>query len=338
MIEPRTVPLASSELGSLWMTYQEKTMTYQMLKHFLRHEADEESRALLTRAYTDAGGFIEAIRGILEREGAVVPVGFGDTDVKPDAPALFNGMFAVSFLRMLAKITGGIGALHLGMSYREDVRRLNVELTNKAQNMYEDATELLLKRGMLTRPPIVTPPQETEFVEGLQYMKGHSVLHKARPVNLVETAHLYQQLETNAFGLELMTGFAQVAAEPDARRYFEQGLELARDTVDMVRSLFMESDMNPSPAPGGRATDSTAPVFSDKLMMYCTNLLTTFGLGGNALGTSFSLRSDLPLKLIALATKVYNFAQEGGKLMIKHGWMEEPPQAENREELVLSHS
>ncbi len=145
---------------------------------------------------------------------------------------------------------------------------------------------------------------------------------------------LYTGFFDIAFIRIMAKSFVQTAVEPVAKRYFETGRELARETVEMIRSIFMESDMNPASGPAGRASESTTPVFSDKLMMYCTNIMTSFGLGGNALGTSFSLRSDLPLKLIALMTQVYHFAQAGGKLMIRHGWMEEPPQAENRRELI----
>jgi hypothetical protein len=327
-------PLASSEIGLLWMTYQEKTMARQMLRYFAHRAASEDEKALLTRVLAEVSGFVDRIRVLFENEGVAVPVGFGEGDVNIEAPALYTGLFGVSFVRLLAKITSGLSALHLTMSYREDVRVMLQEISTLSQRAYGDSTELLLAKGLISRPPIVTPPDQPDFVKDLEYMKGQGILRKARPINLVETAHLYQQMETNAFGFELMTGFAQTAGELDAKRYFESGRELARETVDMIQAIFMESDMNPSPAPAGRASASTTPVFSDKLMMYCTNILTSFGLGGNALGTSFSLRSDLPLKLVGLMTQVYHFAQAGGKLMIKHGWMEEPPQAENRPELI----
>ncbi|MEH7586739.1 DUF3231 family protein, partial [Priestia megaterium] len=74
--------------------------------------------------------------------------------------------------------------------------------------------------------------------------------------------------------------------------------------------------------------------FSDKLMMYNTSLLSTFGLGSNALGGAFSLRSDLPLKMLQLAKDIYSLAKEGGKVMIQNGWLEEPPQIEDRNQLT----
>ncbi|MEK5390261.1 MULTISPECIES: DUF3231 family protein [Heyndrickxia] len=63
-------------------------------------------------------------------------------------------------------------------------------------------------------------------------------------------------------------------------------------------------------------------------MMFNTNLLTSFSLGSNALGGAFSLRNDIPVKMAILAKDIFTFSQDGGKIMIKNGWMEEPPQVE----------
>ena len=71
-------------------------------------------------------------------------------------------------------------------------------------------------------------------------------------------------------------------------------------------------------------------------MMFCTTLLSSFALGANAIGTSLSLRSDLPKRLTEIAMDTYKFASKGGQLMIKHNWLEEPPQKEDRNQLTES--
>ncbi|MDQ0201658.1 hypothetical protein J2S10_004868 [Neobacillus ginsengisoli] len=52
------------------------------------------------------------------------------------------------------------------------------------------------------------------------------------------------------------------------------------------------------------------------------------------MGGAFSLRNELPAKMAILATDIFTFAQDGGKIMIKNGWMEEPPQIEDRIQLT----
>jgi hypothetical protein len=96
----------------------------------------------------------------------------------------------------------------------------------------------------------------------------------------------------------------------------------------------LDSDIQPPTTWAGKATDSVIPPFSDKIMMYCTNIMSSYAVGNNALGMSFSMRSDLPLKLAIIAKDALDFAREGGKLMIKHKWLEEPPQMEDRNQII----
>ncbi|MEW9672455.1 DUF3231 family protein [Ammoniphilus sp. 3BR4] len=58
------------------------------------------------------------------------------------------------------------------------------------------------------------------------------------------------------------------------------------------------------------------------------------GLSFHAAREAFRLRSDLTLTMARLTPKIYNFAKRGGEIMIKHGWMEEPPPVEDRKALI----
>jgi hypothetical protein len=52
------------------------------------------------------------------------------------------------------------------------------------------------------------------------------------------------------------------------------------------------------------------------------------------LGTAFSLRSDLPLKIVSEAKDILTYGQDGGKIMAKNGWLEEPPSMQDRNDLT----
>ncbi|GAA0464082.1 hypothetical protein GCM10008935_19760 [Alkalibacillus silvisoli] len=78
--------------------------------------------------------------------------------------------------------------------------------------------------------------------------------------------------------------------------------------------------------PGGNVTDSKLAPFSDKIMLYCISLFSGFSIGGSSLGTSFSLRTDIPATLSLLMKDIYSYGHDVAKLMIKYGWMEESPQ------------
>jgi hypothetical protein len=48
------------------------------------------------------------------------------------------------------------------------------------------------------------------------------------------------------------------------------------------------------------------------------------------------MRSDLQTKLALMAKDTFGYAKKGGKIMIAHKWMEEPPQMEDRNQLTKS--
>ena len=73
--------------------------------------------------------------------------------------------------------------------------------------------------------------------------------------------------------------------------------------------------------------------FSDKLMVYHIALLNITGLGNYGMAISTSTRRDLIKEYMRLSGEIGLYAEDGANLMIKHGWMEEPPQAVDREKL-----
>jgi len=98
--------------------------------------------------------------------------------------------------------------------------------------------------------------------------------------------------------------------------------------------VLLQSDIQPPSTWAGKATDSTKAPASEKLMMYTTSIIASSAIGYNALGTSFSMRSDLHTKLSLIGKDTFDFAKKGGKIMISHKWMEEPPQMEDRNQLT----
>ena len=115
---------------------------------------------------------------------------------------------------------------------------------------------------------------------------------------------------------------------------FIKGKELGKKVITEFSDVLLQSDIQAPSGWAGKATDSTTPPFSDKLMMYLVSLISSATIGISAVGTSFSLRSDLHLKLTITAKNAFDFAKEGGSIMIAHKWMEEPPQMEDRNQLT----
>lgn len=328
------ISLSSAELGNLWQAYQEKSMKLHVLERFIENVGDEDARSVLQSAYETESKNKNAIESIFQTEGATVPDAFGEKDVNKTAPLLFDDHFYLMYLRLLSKILIGLYSLHSGMSYRQDIFNLYKDFTADSQNIYYSATQYLLNKGVLPRPPIIQMPKEAEFVENLSYTSGLNPFKKHRPLDTVEIGLVYQTLETNITGMKLMTGYAQVANDPEVQKYFSRGKELAKQIISTMSELLLESDLEAPSTWTGMVTDSTMPPFSDKLMMYNVNLFSMFGLGSDAVGGGLSFRSDIIAKMGRIAAKTFTFTKDGAKLRIKKGWMEEPPQVIDRDQLT----
>lgn len=326
--------LTSSELATLWMTYQEKTMYLRMVEYFHSVNEDRKEKNFYESHMSKLAKEIKKIEMILTAERAKIPNGFTEQDINKQAPALFQPTFALQIMRMLSEIGMGLHALHLARSYRKDIIRFFQELSVTTQHCYEECTELLIEKGALSRPPQVSMPEQVDMVVSTQYLKGNNIFGDKRVLNTVEVSFLYQSIESNAIGQQLITGFAQVTRDPEVKKFFTQGKELSKKIITKLSKKIMDDDIQVPLAWVGSPTVSTVSPFSDKLMMYCISLFCSFGLGSNAIGTTFSLRKDLSATFLPLITQIYDYGVHGAELMAKKGFTEEPPSMENRNNII----
>lgn len=327
-------PLSSSEVGTLWMTYQEKTLILRMLQYFMEKEEDQKALQIMEELYHGLDRSLKKLTNIFEDEEMPVPIGFSDKDVNLNAPKLFDHHFDMMFVRILKEISMGMYTLHIGMSYREDVIRLYEELTSITQKCYRKTTLYLIEKGILTLPPNMTMPKENEIIHDDSYMDGFPIFGSKRAPNTIEIGYVNHGIETNNIGMQLITGFAQCTSHPKLKKYFTKGKELSKKIIRSLEEILMENDIQINASSGSTVTDSTTPPFSDRLMMYCIYLLNNFGMGSRAFGVAFSLRNDMTVKRAVIAKDVYNYSHEGIKLMMNEGMMEEPPQMEDRNKLI----
>jgi hypothetical protein len=327
------VQLSSSELGSLWMTYMSTSARLVVYEFFKDKTIDKEAQNILAMYITESQNINSDIVNIFNNEKAVIPIGFNEQDCIKEAPPIFDDIFHIMFLRQMMKLNLGYNAVYSAFSYMKevnDVLKLNYDISNK---YYMMTTNYLLGKGVLARPPYVTMPKQVEFIENKNYMSGFTILSDRRALNTVEVGYIYEAVEDNIFVMQLMTGFTQVASESEVKEYFKEGKALTKKNIAVLSEVLLDSDIQPPSTWAGKATDSNKPPFTDKLMMYIIALFSTTALGFTALGTSFSMRNDLPLKLGIVSKDTFTYAKKGSKIMINHKWMEEPPQMEDRNQL-----
>jgi len=330
------IQLTSTELGRLWMTYQIKSAMLVLIGQFRDSTIDAEAKSILDSSIIESQTVISGITKIFNDNNAIIPMAFSDKDTFKDAPALFDDIFHIMFLRQIAKMNLGFSSLYLVTSYMKEVQELFKLNHATSEKFYVLTTDYLLKKGVLAKPPYVTMPIKNEFIEDKKYVSAFKPFSGKRALNTVEIGYIYEAIEDNILGMQLTTGFAQVANESEVKKYFIEAKELSKKIITNLTDVFLQSDIQPPSTWAGKATTSIQPAFSDKLMMFVVNLISGFAMGNNSLGTSFSMRSDLPLIFTEISKDLFLHSKKGGILMIKHMWMEEPPQMEDRNQLTKS--
>ncbi|KZZ84764.1 DUF3231 family protein [Bacillus sp. SJS] len=318
-------PMSSSELANLWSTYQKKTMLLRIMEHALDVSTQKDITSILQYAYQEEVKFVKEIAQLFQKEGAAIPEGFDETDVNRKAERLFDQYFYIRFLRMLMKLGIGLNAVHLSMVYRNDIHDFFSRTSAHSNKVFGMCTNCLLQVGNGAIPPVIGMPDHPKYVVNERYLSGFHF--GKRRLNATELSIIYHIVENNNFGAQLMKGLTKVAKEPEVKMYLKKGEQLAIDLYQSYGKLMEHSGIPVSALPGAVISETKTAPYSDKLIMYLINLLSSLGLTSNALGTTYSLRPDLPLKMALAARDIYSFAKEGGKIMVKHQWMEEIPEA-----------
>jgi hypothetical protein len=329
-----TNPLSASEVGTLWLTYIEKTMIMRILEYFMEKSEEKQARNLLGGLWQELDYYVLQMEQLFKEQGIVKPVGFTKEDVNLEAPPLWDNGFDIMFLRILKEVSMGMYSINMNMAYNDQVMTIYEGLTTVTQKIYKLATLYLLEKGILSLPPKVTMPKTTEFIESKRYMSGFNPFADKRALNTIELGIVHHAIESNNVGMQLITGFAQCAKNKDVKQFFVKGIELCKKQIKTFEEILLEDNVHFSATSGSTVTTSTVAPFSDKLMMHCVYLLNGFSIVGNSFGLFFTLRNDLIMKMALLSKDIFFYGQEGVEIKIKHGWFEEPPQMEDRAAII----
>lgn len=326
--------LTATELSQIWGAYQNDTMAICAMQYFLQTVEDPDIRPLIQQALDASQSHIPKLEGFFTKENWPVPQGFTEADVNLSAPRLFSDTFMLYYVQQMGVL--GINAYSLGIAWsvRQDVYEYFSQCMIEYMDIHKKATQLLLEKGLYIRSPYLSPPESIDFVNDTKFLGGW--FGENRPLLSLEIANLYSNIQRNALGSALMVAFSQVASTEEIRKYMTRGKQMATKHVEVFGSLLTKDDL-PSPVTwDAEVTQSKVSPFSDKLMMFHTTALIGIGMGyyGTALATC--LRKDVASVYTRLTAEIGKYSLDGAKMMIDHGWMEEPPKAANRDKLAKS--
>lgn len=129
----------------------------------------------------------------------------------------------------------------------------------------------------------------------------------------------------NLLGLILSTGFSQTAHEKDVKDFIWRAKETAQKHLKIFAKTLVDSDIQSPMSWDTETYETQGKVFSEKLMMFHIDMLLAVGVGNYATAAAASLRNDLAFNYTRLSAEVAQFAKDGMQIMIRNGWLEEPP-------------
>lgn len=325
-------PLTSSEISSLWRTQMHYSMLQCVFKYFARHTEDPNIRPLMEDTRDICSARAKVAADLYRRQDLAVPMGFTDEDVDLSAPRLYSDLYHLYYLRNMIPIGLSMNSISLTMAARADVREFYHRCVISTMRLWERAADTMLSKGIFIRPPYITTPNRVNFVDKQDFLGGSLV--ERRPLLAIEIERLHYGTLSNMTGKGLLMGFLQTVRSEQVRRYLKRGSEIASKHIEILSSLLRREEI-PSPMHWETAvTDSTAPPFSDKLMMFHVVTLNSVGLGNYALSMAESMRHDLTAVYARLIGEVSSYAEDGLNILIDNGWFEEPPRVVDRRELT----
>ncbi|MEI3611063.1 DUF3231 family protein [Pseudogracilibacillus sp. SO30301A] len=325
--------LTSGEISSLWMTYQSETLQKCGIRFFLQHVDDKQIQEILEEMLRLTIKRIDRVKDIFMKEDYPVPEGFTDDDVNLKAPRLFSDILYLEYCLEKLKMELTHFSYPMLDAVKVDVQEFYFEVMQDIQKLEMRAKELAKAKGIYNRAPKIPTPKQVEYVTKESFLAGW--LGGKRPLLGIEISQLVFHSKRNALGQAVITAFSQVAKSKEVRRFFERGREISGKHLDIFSTILNDEYLpNSANVLTSEVTDSTEAPFSDKLMMtFITNLIAS-SIGGYGVSMSISPRRDLGVHYTRLIAEIAQYSDDGAEILIKNGWMEQPPMAADRKELA----
>ncbi|MED1467026.1 DUF3231 family protein [Bacillus salipaludis] len=130
--------------------------------------------------------------------------------------------------------------------------------------------------------------------------------------------------------------FAQVAKDEEVLKLFEWGRDLTSEIVQVSLQKLHKENLPTPTFLDDLVTTSTFSPFSDKIMLF--HKMDMFAMKIRAFGNAVAVdgRHDIAFMYTTDLMKIGKFVDNAAKLMVKKGWMEQPPISPERGKLSSS--
>lgn len=324
------VELTSAEIANLWTQYINDSLSICVLTHSIQQAKDQDIKKVFEFALGLAESHIDKITKFFNQNNFPIPKGFSiEEDVNLNAPPIFTDAFMLNYMHVmtLLGLTGYAGAV--ATSCREDQIDYFIKCNNETMELHKRIINVMLNKGLYSKPSRINTPSQVEFVDNQRYLSGW--FGKKRPLNAIEISGMHFNMKKDVSKIVLELGFGQVCQTKEIQKYFERGKNICKNHFGTFNNMLTKEDMSSPKTWVSEVTSSTTSPFSEKLMLNQIVILVSAAVGYYGAGVSVTQRRDLALEYARFMAEVGLYAEDGAELLIKYGWLEQPPLADDRE-------
>lgn len=323
--------LTATEMGKLWATYIGNTMAKCVLSFYLRHVDDPDIKVALEYALDLCNNNIQKIELFFQQADFPTPVGFTDSDVNLKAPRLFSDEFYLHYLRYSSKAGMSLYTVAIPLVTRKDIRDFFVKCVDDTMKLLSVVAVISESKNELMNSPVIQPPEKVDFVHSQKFLG--SFIEESRPLQGLEIAHIFGNINNDITSKALIIGFAQVASDKKVRNFLERGKDINQKHIELLTEKLSKDGLSSPTLKDYMVTSSTVSPFSDKLMVFHKVDMFNVKIREYANGISLNGRKDIGTLFLKCQTEVMLYAEDGASLMIDNGWLEQPPEAVDRYKL-----
>lgn len=327
------IKLTCAEISSLWGTYVHDCMVICVMTHFLKTVDDPEVKTMLEETLQVAQKHKDTIRDIFIKESIAMPQGFEiEKDVIANAPKLFSDIFQLNFALQFSKFGVTSHTTGLTLSAREDIRQMYRDFMGHTSQLYQDVMDCMERKGVFVRMPFMNYPKKVDYVDKKKFLTGW--FGRRRALLGMEATHLIMNAINNEIGRAMCVGFSQVVEDKELSDYFLRGKHICAHLLSSIQDVLEDSDVPMAMSWDQNVTASTEAPFSGKMMLYMVGEVTNLGIAAYGAGIGASMRRDISSMYLGFLSKTGTYGEDGLNLMIERGWMEQPPQFVDRDQLA----
>lgn len=331
-MEEQDIRLTTSEISALWTTYIKSSALNCFYTHFLTYLKDERIMSLIEDSLKTNVATMREIERLFVSEGFPIPSGFTEKDVDTSAPPLYTDIFALSFVYRGGQVTSSHFTTIVSSVARSDVYDFFEKCLTKSLSLYKRSLQLMLEKGIYDRPPKINYPKSVEYIDH-QPSLLENWLGETRPLNALELSELFFVIERNCIGIILLKGFIQTSRDKEVKEYLKKGKKLSEKQITAFNNVLVKDDAFPTYPVSMEVTASTIAPFSEKLMLFFISSSNSVGLSTLCQAITMSTRKDLAVHYMLFVTEIMKYGASGLKLLVERGWMEQPPQQDDRKDL-----